>query len=469
MSHPRIHAFGEDALGRYDATELQRAVRRREVSPEELATAAMERARRVNPKLGALAFEAFDRPTTSRLVDLDAPFHGLPTFVKDTVDVAGWPTRHGSAAMSAIPARRHSIVVREVLRLGCTLLGKTTLPEFGFSCTTEPRDGRPTRNPWNEEYSSGGSSGGSAALVAAGVVPFAHGNDGGGSLRIPAASCGLVGLKVTRGRFVTGEVTRAMPIPIVCEGLLTRSVRDSARFLAAIEPRARRKLTPTGLVEGPSDKKLRIALVTDSVTGTPTCEQTRAHVERIARLLEKLGHTVEPLVPPVPPTFIEDFKLYWAMLAFLLSRFGTTQLRGFDARKLDELTRGLASYYQRRIWRTPAMLARLGASPREYAAAFESFDVVLSPVVAHITPKLGYLSPRVPFDDLFQRLIRYTAFTPINNASGSPAIAVPVGLSREGLPVGVHCSAAHGNERVLLDVAYQLESESPMPAIDRAP
>lgn len=462
----RIHAFGDDALGNRDATGLLEALEKREVSARELTEAAIARARRVDPQLGAIVFEAFEQPVMSREASADAPFLGLPTFVKDTFDVTRWPTLYGSLAVPPRPARRHSVVVKELLTLGCSVLGKTRLPEFGFNCTTEPENGTPTRNPWNLAYSSGGSSGGSAALVAAGVIPFAHGNDGGGSIRIPAASCGLVGLKLTRGRLVTGEVTRTMPIGIVGEGLLTRSVRDTAQFVAAIEPRAPRKLAPTGLVQGPSSKKYRVALVVDSVTGTATCEQTRAHVERIARTLEKLGHRVEAFVPPVPPTFIDDFKLYWAMLAALLNRFGFTQFAGFDASKLDALSKGLAGYFGKRWQRAPAALYRLSSAALEYARGLAGFDAVLSPVVAHITPQLGHLSPRVPFEQLFDRVVTYTAFTPLNNAAGSPAIAVPVGLSREGLPVAVHLSAAHANERVLLDLAYQIESESPLVAID---
>lgn len=469
MSLSRLHTFdSNDVLGRHDGVALARLLARGEVSRAEVISAAIERAQRVT-ELNAIELAAFDKPVSASHSTHDAPFSGVPTFIKDTNDVAGWATRFGSQAPSTAPARAHGVVTRELLAQGFVLLGKTRLPEFGLSPSTEWQDREPTRNPWNSAYSSGGSSGGSAALVAAGVVPLAHGNDGGGSLRIPAACCGLVGLKMTRGAMVLGEAARMLPIRIVSEGVITRSVRDTAHFAAAAASRHReRKLPKLGLVEGPGKKRLRIALVIDSIKDIKSDTETRQAVERVARKLEKMGHTVEPLIPPVPESFLEDFKIYWGFMAFSLARFGKLTFRGFNPDKLETFTRGLVRYYEQRMWRTPLAMARLQTSYRLYARSFAPYDAALSPVLSHTVPKLGFLSPRLPFDEVFERIIRYTAFTPLNNAAGSPAIALPAQLSKDGLPIGVQLSAAHGAEQTLLELAYALESELGFAGIDAA-
>jgi amidase len=206
--------------------------------------------------------------------------------------------------------------------------------------------------------------------------------------------------------------------------------------------------------------------VIDSIGGRRSCDETRAVVERVAHVLESLGHHVEPLVPPVPEFFIEDFKLYWGFIAFTIQRFGRMLLGSLDSERLDGLTKGLARFYLRRAARTPLALARLSASSLLYRREFRH-DLVLSPVLGSAVPTLGFLSPEVAFDELFERIVDYISFTPLNNAAGSPAIALPAGISRAGVPIGVHFSAAHGAERTLLEVAYQLEAELDVPRIDR--
>lgn len=470
MTSTRIHAFANDALGRHDAVALADLLRRREVSAAEVLEAAAERARRIDPVLRAIVVPLFDRPVRDPRAAATAPFAGVPTFLKDNIDVAGVPTRHGSRAVQPVPAPKHSVVTEHLLAQGYTVVGKSRLPEFGFSPSTEFEDEEPTRNPWNPAYSSGASSGGSAALVAAGVVPIAHANDGGGSIRIPASCCGLVGLKFTRGRFVEGEAARLMPVSVVTEGVVTRSVRDTAHFVAAVERRCRRRLLrPVGLVEGPSAGRLRIGLIIDSINDNRSCSETRAVVQRVAHALERLGHHIEPLLPPVPSSFDEDFKLYWGFLALALSKIGSRTMPGFDAPRLDSFSKGLARYCSQRLARTPLALARLHASRLHYAYGVRRFDAVLSPVLTHAVPKLGYLNPSVPFDELFARISKWAAFTPLNNASGSPAIAVPAALSESGVPIGVQLSGRHGGERVLLELAYALESELGFQAIDEMP
>lgn len=468
MADTRVHAFGDDALGDHDGVALAQQVRRGEVSAQELADAAIARAERVNGILNAVRTPDYEQARNAAREPTYGPFTGVPTFIKDNTDVAGLPTCHGSAAIRAKPAARHGAFARQYLAQGFTLLGKSTLPEFGFNASTEFCAGiEPTRNPWNPAYSSGASSGGSAALVAAGVVPVAHANDGGGSIRIPAACCGLVGLKPTRGRLVNPELAKGLPVNVVVEGVVTRTVRDTAHFFAGAERYWRNPRLPAlGLVEGAGSRPLRIALMVDSITGQPTCPETREVVLRVARILEGMGHRVEEAPLDVPYSFIEDFSTYWGMLGFMLSRFGT-RLFGpdFDASRLDGLSVGLADYYRSRLWKTPAVVWRLKRLAKRYSEFFRAHDLVLSPVLAHTTPQLGHLSPDVEFDELFERLRNYVSFTPINNVSGGPAISLPGGRSREGLPIGIQLSANHGEERMLLEIAYALEEANPWPMI----
>ncbi|MBO0850367.1 MAG: amidase [Pseudonocardia sp.] len=462
-----VHAFTNDALGDHDALGLAELIRRGEISAAEAAKAAVERARRVDPALRAVEF-ASDTPVQT---STNGPFAGVPTYVKDNTDVRGMPTGHGTAALRPRPARTTGAFAGQLLSTGLAVLGKSRMPEFGFNATTEFADAEPTRNPWHTDHSAGASSGGAAALVAAGVVPIAHANDGGGSIRIPAACCGLVGLKPTRGRHVDSAQARSMPIKIISEGVLTRSVRDTAVFFAAAERYWRNPaLPPLGLVQGPANRRLRIGLLLDSVGGVRTCPQTRAAVLDTARALTAMGHEVGPVGLPVDDRFVDDFTLFWGMLAFSAATFGAWTLdTSFDAGKLDGLSTGLARLYRRNLHRTPAMFYRLSRVRRAYAEMFARHDVVLSPVLAHVAPEIGTLSPRVPFDRLLSRLTHYAAFTPLNNIAGGPAISLPMGASDNGLPIGVQLCAAHGDERTLLELAFALEQDRPWRRIqDRA-
>jgi amidase len=275
-------------------------VRRREVSPVELVEAAIARVEEVNPGLNAVQLANYERAVANAAKMRDGLFAGVPTFVKDNTDLRGLPTLHGSQAVPAVPAIADGAFAKQYLSLGFAVLGKTTLPEFGFNCTTEYQDRPPTRNPWHTGYSCGGSSGGSAALVAAGAVPIAHANDGGGSIRIPAACCGLVGFKPSRGRLVDGEMARTLPVKIIAEGVVTRTVRDTAYFLAGAEQYWRNpKLPQIGLVEGPGKQRLRIGVVIDSIVGAATCPETRTALKSTATLLGGLGHRLEEIRPPV--------------------------------------------------------------------------------------------------------------------------------------------------------------------------
>jgi amidase len=465
----RLHAFRDDALAAHDAVALAALIARGEISAQEACAAAVARAEAVGA-LDAIACADYERALQRAARPPPGPLSGVPTFVKDNVDVAGLPTRHGSAAVPARPASSDGPFVRQFLAQGLVTLGKSRLPEFGFNATTEFADGAPpTRNPWHTGFSSGASSGGAAALVAAGVVPIAHANDGGGSIRIPAACCGLVGLKPSRGRFIDDKAARSLPINIISDSVVTRSVRDTAHFVAAMERSWRnRRLPDVGLVEGPGRTGLRIGVVYDSIVGNRTDAVTREAVRRTASVLAGLGHRIEEIPAPVPASFADDFTLYWGFLAFMVSRFGHRVVApGFEAGRIDPLSRGLAALFRARMHRFPGALLRLRRARLQYADTFErlGYDAVLSPVLAHAPPPLGFLAPDQDFATLLERLRNYVSFTPLNNIAGSPAISVPAGTSDDGLPIGVQLQSRHGDERTLLELAHALEQAQPWPLL----
>ncbi|MEY1660838.1 amidase [Isoalcanivorax beigongshangi] len=459
----RLHVFTDDALGRSDATDLAERLARREVSQEEVTEAAIERLQRAAP-LQAMVLDTFDAARQrARSGSASGAFAGVPTLIKDNIDVQGLPTRQGSAAVGAKPLKQTSELAQQYLAQGFNLLGKSTLPAFGFTATTETAHQPATRNPWSLAHSSGGSSGGSAALVAAGAVPIAHANDGGGSIRIPAACCGLVGLKSTRGRLVVQEAARALPINIVSDGVVTRSVRDTARFFAAAELHYRNPaLPPIGNVTGPGQRRLRIGVMTDSLIKPTTCPDTLRALEQTSVLLADLGHQVEPARIALPGRFVDDFLLYWGMLAFSIQTLGPLLMRqGFERRQLDLLTKGLSRHFGRNFWKAPGMLRQLKKSSDQYAQSLADYDVVLTPVLAHTTVEIGYLAADLPFEIQMERLLEYITFTPANNASGAPAIALPLAETSTGLPLGLQFCGRHGDERTLLELAFELEAAQP--------
>jgi amidase len=467
-----VHAFGDDALGDSDATELAARIRSKEITGAEACEAAVRRAETMQPLLNAVECADYARALAGADAPSPGPFAGVPTYVKDNVDVGGLPTGHGTDAFAPKPAAEDGPFVEQLKAVGLIVLGKSRLPEFGFSASTEYARRDPVRNPWHRDYSAGASSGGAAALVAAGVVPLAHANDGGGSIRIPAAACGLVGLKPSRGRLVPDAADTRLPVRIVTQGVVTRSVRDTAGFYAAAEEHWRNpRLPPIRCVEGPSRTRLRIGVVSDSVTGTATDEETRRCVLATADLLSDLGHAVEEAQMPVSSRFAEDFSLYWGLLGLLVATAGTRVLdRDFDVNRTDNLTRGLARMCRRELARTPGMIYRLRRSTQEYRKVFTRHDVLLSPVLGHTTPPIGHLSPTLPFEELFPRLQAYVGFTPLNNASGGPGISLPLGRTVAGLPIGCHLSADLGDERTLIELAFEIEEARPWPRIqDAAP
>jgi amidase len=348
-----------------------------------------------------------------------------------------------------------------------TPLGKTQMSEYGFSASAEhPRLG-PVRNPWNTGHTAGASSSGSGAFVAAGVVPIAHANDGGGSIRIPASCNGLVGLKPSRGRLPLDKEVRQMPIRVVANGVVTRSVRDTAAFYAEAEriwPTT--KLPPIGHVRHAGTRRLRVAVVTRSLLRESSPE-VRELTMKSAALLEELGHRVDHLEkPPVPQSFVSDFVLYWGLLAMGQIQQNKRAFDEFDVSRLDNLSRGLDRHARRNLHRIPLALLRLARTRRHTARLARTYDLVMTPTLADETPQIGYLDPMADFEQIIDRLQNWVAFTPLHNVTGEPAISLPLALSANGLPVGMMFSAPIGHEARLLELAYELEDARPWARID---
>lgn len=462
----RVHAFTDDALDDLDAVGLAEHLAAGKLTAAEAADAAIARIEAVNAELNAMAHLAYDRARTEARDPRPGFLSGVPTLVKDNVDVAGMPTRSGTDAWEPRPARRNGDFADMFLATGLVPLGKSQLSEYGFSASAEhPRLGA-VRTPWDTERTAGASSSGSAALVAAGAVPIAHANDGGGSIRIPAAVNGLVGLKPTRGRLAQDKLFRDMPIRIVSDGVVTRSVRDTAAFYREAERHYRNlNLPPIGDLTRPIKRRLRIALNTSGV-GRSADAETRALTEQTASLLEGLGHTVTETEAPVAPSFVDDFLLYWALLAQVMLTTGRPlHGRTWDASRHDNLTLGLARHARRNLHKVPGAITRLKRANAQAELYYEKYDVALTPTLATATPKVGHLDPTQDYATIIDRLLDWVAFTPWQNVTGAPAISLPLASTAAGLPQGMMFGAAPGQEAVLIELAYELEQARPFARI----
>jgi len=451
-----------------DATEMAARIRKGEMTALEAVEQAVARAEKLQGQLNFIVNSDFDRALAkARAGAPSGPFSGVPFLIKDLDDYVGLPTRNGSqVGRQAMPATRQPDYISAFDRAGLIVIGKSATPEFGFLPTTEPVSTGLTRNPWDPSRSSGGSSGGSAVAVATGVVPVAHANDGGGSIRIPASNCGLFGLKPSRGRMIdTRKETTIRDIGV--EHVLSRSVRDSAALFAATEdsgPGA--QLPPVGVITGPSKRRLRIGVLLENGMGhTPQPEVAAANA-RTAKLLASLGHRVEPTHLPFDGAqFIQDFLLLWANGALGLAE-GLTRAMGKspDTSVLEPFSLGMVELAKKAGPQAlEASLARLNQDVQAYDTWFPAnqFDLVLSPVLSSPAPKLGEVGPLVDFDTLSARLVEYVGYTPIHNVAGAPAMSVPLNWTDAGLPVGSMFSARRGNERTLFELAYQLEAAQP--------
>ena len=463
-----------DDLAFLDATAQADLVRRKEVKPIELVDAAIERIERLNPTLNAVVTPMYDEARKVAAAPLpDGPFAGVPFLLKDlNAEYAGARFTEGSALLADYVSPEDTELVVRHKRAGLIVVGKTNTPEFGLMPTTEPRLFGPTHNPWDTARTSGGSSGGSAAAVAAGIVPMAHGNDGGGSIRIPASCCGLFGLKPTRARNSLGPYYGDQFSGLVCEHALTRSVRDSAALLDATSgpdlgdpywapPPDRPFLQEVGADPG----SLRIAFTTSSPTGSPVHPDCVAAVKDAAALCQDLGHEVVEASPAVEgAALVSNFITIWsAATAWSIDDWARRTGRTPAAHHFEPLTWGL--YQMGRQHTASAYLLTvqdMQKMSRAIARFFVDHDVWLTPTLGEPPVPLGSFDS--PPDNPMQGLNRAAAFipfTPVCNATGQPAMSVPLYWNSEGLPVGAHFVAPFGDEATLFRLAAQLEQARP--------
>ncbi len=445
-------------LAAWDAVETAERVRRGDVTAREVVDAAIARAE-ASGHLGAIVTDTFERARAAAAT-ASGPLAGVPTFIKDLAHVAGVRTSWGSKGAGRYTPKKSDPSVTRIERTGLVSLGKSATPELGLTATTEPLGRAPCRNPWDETRSAGGSSGGAACLVAAGVVPIAHASDGGGSIRIPASCCGVVGLKPTRARFDM-EASNLLPINIATHGVVARTVRDVVAFWTALESqkqRRRRALPAIGAVAPAPAARLRVGVFADAPLGTPVDAESREAALAAGGRLEELGHRVEAIACPFDGAVTSDFMRYWGFIAF-------TQIKGarlllhsrFDASKLEPWTVGMAEYFRRDQTATARAVARLMGFGRTYAKALERFDVLLCPTLAAPPPPLGHLATDAPFETAFERLETYAPFCSPLNVAGAPAVSLPMGRTADGLPIGVQLAGAPGADRLLLELASELE------------
>lgn len=454
-----------DALGNLDATGVAAAISGGDITASEALEAAIARSEAVNGELNFIATPLLDYGRARAAETLSGQFAGVPTLIKDLLPLTGQPTKYGCRAFANNVSQEQPPYTDAILAAGLVPFGKSTTPEFGLTATTEPLLTGQTKNPWDITKSCGGSSGGAAVAVAAGVVPIAHASDGGGSIRIPASCNGLFGLKPSRGR----SVPQGRPdsgIDISVSGCLSRSVRDTAAWLAAMEATGEgAAFPPVGAVSGPNTQRLRIALDIPNALGHEPHADVRAAVEAAAELCRSLGHTITEARPQVDgPQFSADFILLWAAGANEVEQLVRSQA-GPDApldQLLEPLTLGLAEHArQQGLPALQAAVARLRGVEAAYAAFFEgTADVYLTPVLGQPPVALGTIDGGKGME-VFQTLSEYVGYTPLQNIAGAPAMSVPLGMSSGGLPIGIHFSAAKGQEKRLLELAYELEQAQP--------
>ena len=460
-----------------DATALAELVRAGEVTPAELVDAVIARIEKLNPQLNAVIHRLDDKAMAAAVdPELpDGPFRGVPFLVKDGVcHTAGDPFHCGMQVLKDVDWHEDTDtwLAQRYRAAGFVFVGKTNLPELAASVTTEPLAYGATHNPWSLAHSPGGSSGGAAAAVAGGIVPAAHGNDMGGSIRAPSSACGLVGLKPTRGRTTLGPDFGEFWGPLTHEHVLTRTVRDSAAILDAVagpgpgDPyTAPAPARPYGAEVGADAGRLRIGTITMRTDGAELHPECVAAVQATAKLLEEIGHDVAPAKLEALET--PDFGflgIYASAIARDLDRWGERIGRTLTPSDLDPMN---------------AVTAELGLAVTgpQYLAATEGAndfsrrvaswwtagtDVLVTPTIPHPPFRLGEVAPDT--DDVMAALPRMGAacmFTAPFNMTGQPAISLPLHWTSEGLPVGVQLVASYGREDVLVRLASQLEQAKP--------
>jgi amidase len=465
-----------DALAFMSAVELAARIRDRSVSPRDVVEACVRRIEAIDPQLGAF----IELDAERALAEADAvepgdqrPFAGVPIAVKANTAVAGLCMNFASAFLAGHRPTHSAYLVRRLREAGFVVVGTTNMPEFGILPTTESRHTGPARNPWDTGRTPGGSSGGSAAAVAAGLVPIAHGNDGGGSLRIPAACCGLVGLKTSRGRISRGPDLGDSFLG--ADGVLTRTVAETALLLDVLsgyEPGdatwAPRPAEPYTLAMRRDPGRLRIAMTLDNALGVECDPEVVRGVHEAAAVLRELGHEVEEASPSLPgPDSLEIFIDVFGPQVSLGIAFGEVLAgRPPEEDELEPLSRAVME----RARGLPATgyltaLAQLQALARNTVAFFADYDLLLTPVLATRPLPIGELHGcgDEPMEDL-RRSGRFAPYTALFNVTGQPAISIPMGFGEDGLPTAVQLVGHPLGEETLLQVAARLEIARPWAA-----
>jgi amidase len=449
-----------------DATALAEAVRRREVAPLELVEETLGRIETTEPRLNAFVTVCDEEARAAARGELpDGPFRGVPIAIKDLTDVAGVPTTYSSRPLAHNVPRADAALVRRLKTAGFVVIGKSNTPEFGSTAVTESVLNGACRNPWNLERTPGGSSGGAAAHVAAGVLPLAHGSDGGGSIRIPASCCGLFGIKPSRGRISPAPYGDGS-FALSQSGPVSWTVRDAAGFLDAAAgyepgdsawlPAPRR---PFAAEVGAPPGRLRIAWTTEPALPYEVEAPCAQAARDAAVLLEELGHEVVEQTPPWPDDEVLDrFSFLWRMgpALYPVDPAELEPLNELLARKAHETT---AVEYARRV-------IALQRYARTVAAFWDDVDVVLTPTLAKLPVPVGWVFDSDDPWEHFTRAAEFTPFTPALNVTGQPAASVPF-AEADGLPLGVQLIARAGDEATLIRLASQLEEARPW--IDRRP
>ncbi len=457
-----------------DATAQADLVRRGEVSPKELAEAAIARIEAVNPQLDAVIRTRFDQASRAAAGGPpEGPFRGVPILFKDLgCMVAGEPTAFGLGPLRDLAWPVTSYLAEQFLAAGFIPVGRTNVPELGTTVTTEPRSFPPARNPWHPGHSAGGSSGGSAAAVASGMVPVAHANDGGGSIRIPASECGLVGLKPTRGRVSQGPLIGEAWAGGTIDGAVTRTVRDAAGVLDVISARMPGEPYYPPPLPGPlagevgaDPGRLRIGVLDrpgdEFYLDDPQC---RAAVAGAAALLESLGHHVEESAPAAmfEPEFAGHFvaiigadaeATFQAFEGLLGRPIGDDEIEPRNAAyRQAGRALGAVAYLQSRTW--------IGMWARRMADWWAGHDLLVTPTLGAPPPELGWFTADGPQAE-GPRIAGFIPYTAQFNMTGQPAVSLPLHWTPGGLPVGVQLVAAYGREDLLIRVASQLEQAAP--------
>lgn len=450
-----------------DGLALAKMIADGEMTQDEATEAAIARAEAVNGDLNAIATKTYeDARGRAKAANLTGPFAGVPTFIKDLMDWKGAPTFFGSRAFQAYIAEADAPFAALWRGAGMVNLGKSTTPEMGLTSTTEPLVTGNTRNPWDLSRMSGGSSGGAAALVAARVVPFTQASDGGGSIRIPAATCGLFGLKPSASR-LAGRGGPTPPVDISVAHAVTLTVRDSEALFRVTEANSG-AYPPMGKVE-PLSRKLKIGFAPGSTTGSPVASETTKALEETAQLCRDLGHDVMDFTPDIDGEDFQDkFLLYWAagaaQFAADASAFSGKPI-GPDI--LEPWTLSLTQMFEDRKSEMPAVIGGLIAFQAQYASWFENMDVLLTPTTGSPAVPIGEQAPTGEFESTLKNVTDFAAFTAPMNVAGAASMSVPLGWTDSGLPVGSMFSARKGDDGLLFSLAYQLEEAKPW--IERLP